>query len=290
MPKSPAPYAVLDALARQEALDAPAKAIGKKVRGLIPHGPVKDALSGTPLGHAFHPLMTDVPIGTWLSSVVLDLIGGRDSEKAADRLVATGLAATLPTVASGYNDWADTEVGEPGVRRVGLVHAAVNATGASLFAASYVARKQGRRGRGKLLSLAGMSAIAAGGWLGGHLSFAQGTGVDNTVFEEGAEEWTAALADAELVEGKPACAVVDGNPVLLVRQQGTVHALADRCAHRSGPLHEGELGDGTITCPWHGSCFRLEDGSVERGPAAYPQPVYETRVREGSIEVRRADR
>ena len=290
MPTSPVAHSAVDSLTKLEGLDPVAKAIGKWVRRAIPHGPVKDLLSGTPFGHAFHPLMTDVPIGTWMSSVLLDHIAGEDGEAAADQLIAAGLAATLPTVVSGWNDWADTEVGDEGARRVGILHAALNGTAATLFAASYAARRRGRRGQGKALSLAGISLVGAGGWLGGHLSYAQGVGVDNTVFEPATADWTPALAEAELQEGRPRCAEVDGNPVMLVRQHARIHALSNRCTHRSGPLHEGELGDGTITCPWHGTRFRLADGGVERGPAAYPQPRYEVRVTAGTVEVRRAER
>jgi nitrite reductase/ring-hydroxylating ferredoxin subunit len=70
--------------------------------------------------------------------------------------------------------------------------------------------------------------------------------------------------------------------------RGRVHALADRCAHRGGALHEGELAGDCVECPLHGSLFRLEDGSVERGPSAYPQPVYDVRVQGGRIAVRAA--
>ena len=69
--------------------------------------------------------------------------------------------------------------------------------------------------------------------------------------------------------------------MLLARHEGAVYALSDRCSHRGGPLHEGELRDGCVTCPLHGSVFKLEDGSVVQGPAAYPQPRWETRVRDG---------
>jgi len=48
-------------------------------------------MSGVWLGHALHPIMTDIPIGAWTSSVVLDWTGGRDSRSAADRLVLTGV-------------------------------------------------------------------------------------------------------------------------------------------------------------------------------------------------------
>ncbi len=273
-------------LSRIEALDAPADKIAAAVRKAIPAGPVKDALSGTWLGHAFHPLMTDVPIGTWTSAVLLDWLGGRESRKGADRLIGVGLLAAVPTIVSGSSDWADTTVSSDDIRRVGLIHAAFNAAGTTLFLGSYVARRRDRRGTGKLLGLAAISSIGAGGWLGGHLSYKQASGVDQTALEEGPTEWTAALREAELTEGAATCAHVGDVRVLLVRQGGQVRALANRCTHRGGPLHEGDVGDGTITCPWHKSVFALEDGSVVRGPAAYPQPVYDVRSRDGMLEVR----
>jgi nitrite reductase/ring-hydroxylating ferredoxin subunit len=273
-------------LGRLELLDAPAGAISSFVSKVLRPGPVKDALSGTWLGHAFHPLMTDVPIGTWLSAVILDAIGGRDSEQAADRLIAVGLGAALPTFVSGWSDWSDSTSSSPEIRRVGLLHALSNGTAAALFAGSLVARRQDRRGQGKLLGLAAISGIGLGGWLGGHLSYSEASGVDQTALQEGPTDWTPALRDAELGEGATACAAVGDVAVLLVRQGGEVRALANRCTHRGGPLHEGELGDGTVTCPLHGSTFALSDGSVLRGPAPYPQPVYDVRSREGMLEVR----
>jgi nitrite reductase/ring-hydroxylating ferredoxin subunit/uncharacterized membrane protein len=284
---SPLPSAVAERLEAQEALDAPAKAVGKQIRNLIPGGAVKDALSGTWMGHALHPLLTDVPIGTYTSSLLLDLLGPRGSEKAADRLIAMGLAATPATVVTGLSDWADTEVGNAGVRRSGIVHASFNAAATVCMTASWVAHKRGARGRGKLWSLVGMSLLGGGGWLGGHISYAQGVGVDTTVFDVGPEDWTGTgVREAELLEGRPRCVMAESVPVLLVRDGGVVRALHNRCVHRGGPLSDGEVSGGTVTCPWHGSVFRLEDGSIERGPAAYPQPALETRVRDGQIEVR----
>jgi nitrite reductase/ring-hydroxylating ferredoxin subunit len=79
----------------------------------------------------------------------------------------------------------------------------------------------------------------------------------------------------------------DGGALVLVVAQGEqLHALADRCSHRGGPLHEGDIAEGCVTCPWHGSVFRLVDGEIERGPATQPQPVYEARVVDGSVQVR----
>jgi nitrite reductase/ring-hydroxylating ferredoxin subunit/uncharacterized membrane protein len=273
-------------LGEVEALDAPAKPLGKKVRELTSPKAVKEALSGTWLGHPVHPLLIALPLGSWVSAVVLDWLGGQDAETGADLLVGAGLASAIPTVATGYNDWADSEPASDAVRRVGLVHATLNGSAATLFAASLAARVKGNRVRGKLLGLAGLGAVGAGGYLGGHLTYAEGVGVDRATFEHLPEDWTAALADAALGEGEMKSAEVDGAAILVARVDGRLHALSDTCVHRGGSLSEGELDGGCVTCPLHGSTFRLEDGSVERGPATYPQPVLEARVQDGSIEVR----
>lgn len=271
-----------------EALDAPAKRLAKVVRSALPGGPVKDVLSGTFLGHPLHPLLTDLPIGSWTSALMLDWVGGPESRTGARRLIAAGILAAIPTAAAGYSDWADTEVSSPTVRRTGVVHAAANVTALGFFTASYLARRRGRGGRA--LALTGAGALAAGGHLGGHMSFAEGVGVNQTAFEDGPGDWTPTVTEDELAAGRPVCARAGDVNVLIVRDGDGIHALDDRCTHRGGPLHEGEVADGCVTCPWHGSRFRLTDGSVERGPASSPQPLYETRVSDGRVEVRRAGR
>jgi len=170
-----------------EMLDGPAGTIGRTVRGAIPGGAPKEALSGAFLGHALHPLLSDLPIGTWTSSVIVDWVGGRDGRAAADRLVLAGLLAAGATIATGWSDWADAEERSAAVRRSGLVHAVTNATATALMAGSYVARKRGARGRGRLLSLAGSAALGAGGWLGGHLSYTLGAGVSADAPATGAQ-------------------------------------------------------------------------------------------------------
>ena len=287
---APAERPVLHRLAeevgRAAALDGPAEAVAGAVRGAIPRGPVKDALSGTPLGHAIHPLFTDIPIGTWTASTLLDVVGGRDSRPASERLIAIGVLAAAPTAATGLNDWADTTPASDSVRRIGAVHAVANVAALGLYAASWAARRRGRHGRGVALGLAGLGALAVGGHLGGHLSYSKAVGVDQTALERRPQDWTVVFDDAALPEGALRSASLHDQTILLARVNGVVHALSDRCAHRGGALHEGTLVDGCVECPLHGSRFRLEDGSVERGPSAYPQPRFETRVSDGRIAVR----
>jgi nitrite reductase/ring-hydroxylating ferredoxin subunit/uncharacterized membrane protein len=270
-------------------LDGPAEAVAGWIRGIVPRGPVKDALAGTPLGHALHPLLTDLPIGTWTSASLLDVVGGRAARPAAERLIAAGILAAVPTAASGLNDWADTTPADDGVRRMGAVHAVANVAALGLYAASLAARRSDRHGRGVALGLAGVGALTVGGHLGGHLSYAKGVGVDRTAFEAGPEDWKEVYEDTALPEGELRRAEVDGKPVVLARVHGQVHALGDTCAHRGGALSDGELAGDCVVCPLHGSRFRLSDGSVEQGPSAYPQPRYDVKVENGRIALRAGD-
>jgi nitrite reductase/ring-hydroxylating ferredoxin subunit len=278
---------LVDTLESTAALDTPGKAIAKRVRNTISPGPLKDAISGTWLGHALHPVLTDVVIGSFLSATLLDVLGGDEDGTAAQRLIGVGIAAYGPTALSGVNDWADAEPADPSVRRVGLVHAGSNAIALSLYASSLAARRRGSHGRGKLLGAAGAAVLGLGGFLGGHLSFTQGVGPNQTVFDEGPDEWTEATGADELKDGEPKGVVVGETPVLLLRHRDHVHAIHDRCSHRGCSLSElGEVDGETIECGCHGSRFSLRDGSVQRGPATAGQPAYEVRERDGKVEIK----
>jgi nitrite reductase/ring-hydroxylating ferredoxin subunit len=280
----------LDALADRASeaatLDAPAEQIGKAVRSVV-SGPLKDVLSGTWMGHALHPLLTDVVIGSWTSASMLDIFGGEESDRSAQRLIGIGIAAYGPTALSGWSDWADSESVDPEVRRVGLVHATVNGVAFALYAGSLAARRRGRRGRGIALALAGAGVLGAGGHLGGHLAFRLGVGVDQTAFDAGPEDWTPAMPIDEL-DGEPVSVQVGDTPVLIMRVGDQVLALHDRCSHRGCSLATGKIDDGSVVCPCHGSRFDLRTGAILQGPATAPQPVLETRTHAGRVEVRRA--
>ena len=280
------PLDVLADIAGESALlDAPAKPLGKAVRGLGP-STLKDILSGTWMGHALHPILTDVVIGSWTSATMLDLFGGKGSDDAARRLIAIGIAAYPATAVTGLSDWADSEAVDDDVRRVGLAHAAVNAVALGLYGASLASRRSGRRGRGVCLALAGAGVMTVGGHLGGHLAFRLGVGVDQTAFDRGPDDWTEALHADALDEDKPLAVQVGDTPVMLVREGEDVLALHDRCSHRGCSLATGEVQDGAVTCPCHGSRFDVRTGAVLRGPATAPQPVLEAHTQAGRIQVR----
>ena len=287
MPNTSTPFSpVVDSIESLAVLDKPGKIFGKGVRGLFGRGTVKDALSGTWLGHALHPLLTDVVVGSFLSATMLDVLGGDDDGRASERLIAVGIAAYGPTAATGFNDWADSEPVDPAVRRVGLVHAWINLTALGLYSASLAARRKGARGRGKLLAAAGAGVLGGAAYLGGHLSFAQGVGPNQTAYDPGPEDWTPAVEASELPNGEMTSVVVGETPVLLLRHGDHFHAIHDRCSHRGCSLADGELEKETVTCPCHGSKFSLRDGSVLQGPATVAQPAYDVRESGGKIEIK----
>ena len=269
-----------------QALDAPAKRLGSAVRENLPKGALKDALSGTWLGHALHPMLTDVVIGSFASASLLDVLAPGDGT-ASDRLIGLGLVAYLPTAAAGVNDWADAEPVDDGVRRAGLVHAGCNAIGAMLYAASRRARRRGGRGSGAALGFAGMGVLLAGGYLGGHLSLNRGIGPDQTVFDPGPTDWRPAADASQLGERRPLRAVVEDTPVLLLRDGDDIYAIHDRCSHRGCSLSEGTVDGPEVVCACHGSRFDLRDGALKGGPATSAQPAFQVRVQDGRVEVRR---
>lgn len=284
------PFDSVRVLERLSPLDKPVQNMRAVAEWVLPTGRLRDVLHGVWLGHPLHPVAVQVPIGAWLSAAVLDLVGGQ--ERGARTLVGVGLVSALPAASTGLADWTRLHEDQ---QRVGFVHAAANNTALTLYAASLIARLRGNDARGRRLGFAGLAVVSVGGLLGGHLSFAQAAGANHTedvphVVPPG---WHPVARLVELADKSPVRRMVDTVPVLVVRDGDTVHVLADRCAHLSGPLHEGELGarggDACIECPWHGSVFRLRDGRVLSGPATSPQPVFETRTTGDLVEARLPD-
>jgi nitrite reductase/ring-hydroxylating ferredoxin subunit/uncharacterized membrane protein len=245
----------------------------------------KDFLNGTWLGHPLHPALSDAPVGAWVTGMALDLVG---AERGADRAITLGVLAALPTAAAGLADWHD-QSGKP--RRLGLVHAMLNGAGLVCFIGSLIARRSGDRPLGVGLSTAGLALATGGAYLGGELVFAHGTSVDRNAWQPRAEDWQVVGRATELPEGKLSRGEVevDGSkvPVVLLKRGAQILALGGVCSHMGGPLPEGELlDDQCVVCPWHGSTFDMRDGRVVSGPAAFPQPCYEARERDGNVEVR----
>ena len=255
---------------------------------------LKDVLHGTWFGHVLHPALILAPGGSWLTAAVLDMVGDEDGAQTA---VGFGVLAALPAAASGMVDWGYTEGRS---RRLGLAHAALNGAALGLYSLSWLARKGGHRGLGILLSTTGLATVSASAYLGGEISYGLGQGVNRNAWSpdvaglgDEIDDFRQVAQLDDLREGRLSAAELDlGDakiPLVLMRRGNEVLALNANCSHMSGPLAEGRLvEEWCVECPWHGSRFDFRDGEVTRGPAAYPQPRYEVRIRDGAVEARLA--
>jgi nitrite reductase/ring-hydroxylating ferredoxin subunit/uncharacterized membrane protein len=246
-----------------------------------PRGP-RDFLYGTWLGHSLHAAVITVPVGSWSAAMVFDLIG---EERAADLSLGLGLVGAAGAAVTGAAQWQDA-TNEEAPRRLGALHALLNVAAASLMAGSWVLRRQGRRGSGVTLSSLGLGINLASAWLGGELAYELGIGVNHAAFEKPPTKWTDVAAVRGLVDGKPRRVEVGGTPVLLLRQGDRIRAIGATCPHLGGPLDEGAIEGDSVTCPWHGSVFSLDEGALIHGPAMMPVAAYEVRVQDGRIAIR----
>ncbi|HEU0000699.1 MAG TPA: Rieske 2Fe-2S domain-containing protein [Ktedonobacteraceae bacterium] len=255
-----------------------------------PNRKIKDALNGVWLGHALHPALTDIPIGAWSSTMVLDMAWLTNEDKGvaqgSDISLILGIAGAAGAAVTGLTDWSDLDGTD---RRVGIMHGLLNSSALLANIGSLVLRLTGKRRAGVCLSTAGYAVSLFAAYLGGELAFAKGIGVNHVAWEGGSNDFVAVMAAQDLVEGKLTRVDAAGIPAVLLKQGNAIYAIGATCTHLAGPLDEGTCQDGVVTCPWHGSRFRMTDGAVMNGPATYAAPTFAVRVRKGQVELRRLD-
>ena len=264
---------------------APLDAAGNVVQGLVRSvpKPIRNVLDGVWFGNPLHPALTDVPVGAWTAAMLLDLAGS----ESADAALAVGVLGAVPAAVTGTNDWSYLRGEE---KRIGMVHALLNISAVLLNTGSLVARRSGNRDLGRVLSGVAFGGTLLSAHLGGLLSFGFGVRVNRTAFERPRDRFLAVLDESELDGGKLRKVDLEGVPVLVARAErtGEICAIAHTCTHLGGPLADGTREGDTVICPWHGSRFDLCTGEVLDGPAVFPEPRFEARVRGGKVEVRAA--
>lgn len=255
---------------------------------------IADFLHGVWLGHPLHPVLTDIPVGAWTATVVLDAMDAHSESaglrRASDTALAIGIAGAAGSAVTGITDWQHT-VGES--RRTGFLHGLLNTVALGFFIGSLVSRGKRDRQVARNLALTGYAIAGFSAYLGGDLVFRQKIGVNRAPEMEEIEtaDFVPVLAEDQLPENRLTIALLNNVPLVLLRRGDQVYALAETCAHMGGPLADGELKEGpdgrpVVMCPWHGSHFDMTSGDTVGGPSTYPQPCFETRIRDGQIEVR----
>jgi nitrite reductase/ring-hydroxylating ferredoxin subunit len=282
---------ILDRVSDVTTFDKAIEPARRAVQAALRPQALKDFLHGSWLGHPLHPILVQVPVGSWISAGVLDLFP--PMRPAATLLIGTGVSAAVPAALAGAADWSEQDAG---VRRLGAVHALANTAALGLYAGSLVARGKGHGGLGRLLSYAGLGIAGGSAAIGGHMSYSQSSGPSHAATAARAltTDWIDLGPLDDLPEGRPALRTGKGSsvavPLAVVRRGARVDVFIGACSHLSGPLYEGSVeevrGQQCLVCPWHGSAFALEDGGARRGPAANPQEKLEVRMEAGRVMAR----
>lgn len=161
---------------RAEVIDVVAERVRAMAHGALVDPPALDhLLGGGWLGHRVHPVAAQVPLGAWMMATLLDLTGSEKHAAAVDALLLTGCLSALPTAITGAHDLATTSGSQT---RVALVHAIAMDATLGLFLAALVKRRRGDRRTARRLALAGTALAGTGAYLGAHLIFRMGVGVD----------------------------------------------------------------------------------------------------------------
>jgi nitrite reductase/ring-hydroxylating ferredoxin subunit/uncharacterized membrane protein len=249
-----------------------------------------DLLDGVWLGAPLHPALTDVPVGALTAALALDLVGAAARspvvDRQADGALAVSVAGSLAAAATGLADWRYLR-GEK--RRLAAAHGLLNLAGVALNASSLGLRRADRRGAGRVASALGFAVGSVAAHVGGQLSFGLGVRVNPSPPGTGPAQFEPVLDESQLAGTAMHEVVADGQAVLVTRStSGQPCAIANTCSHFGGPLAEGKREGDIVVCPWHGSRFDVCTGRVAGGPAVFPQPRFETRTRDGKVEVRRA--
>ncbi|KQX08402.1 hypothetical protein ASC59_03495 [Leifsonia sp. Root1293] len=138
-----------------------------------------------PYGHPFHPILVTIPIGTWIASLVFDLIGLGAEDPApfvlgAQVLIAIGVIGALLAAVLGFLDYLVIPAGTR-AKRTALIHMALNLGAVVLFAVNYWVRAASDHDEtnvvGLVLTVVGLAAVGVSGWLGGKLAYSYGVRV-----------------------------------------------------------------------------------------------------------------
>jgi len=100
-----------------------------------------------------------------------------------------------------------------------------------------------------------------------------------------AEGWIVVGAPASIPDKSARIVSAPGGERIAVFRDGAaIGALTNLCAHQNGPIGEGRIIDGCVTCPWHGYQYRLVDGCAPP-PFTERLSTYRVRISDGIVEV-----
>lgn len=250
------------------------------------------------LGHPIHPILVCFPIAFYIGTFVFDILAATNDPSflhTAFYLNIAAMGTALLAAVPGVIDYINTVPPNSSAKKRGAKHALSNVGVLILFAAAFIFRLGSDVPPATvilILEAIGVVLLLVAGWMGGTLVYRNQIGVD--VRYAGAGKWKEerintsegeieVATEDELQLNQMKLLHVNGRRIVLGKTEEGYAAFSDYCTHKGGSLAGGSMMCGTVQCPWHGSQFKVKDGTVSAGPAKMPIAVYPVVQKNGKV-------
>lgn len=248
--------------------------------------------------HPLHPILVSLPIAFFIGAFVFDLLsfitGNHSFWQTGYYSAIAGIIGAVLAAVPGAVDYFFTVPPKSSAKKRATQHALINVVNLVLFIVIVFYRRNEDASTTVVVvaEAVGVILLSIAGWMGGTLVHRNQIGIDHRYAEAGKwkEEYLEAdhqriqVADAkELKLNAMKLVHINKQRIVIGRTEKGYVAFSDHCTHRGGSLADGALICGTVQCPWHGSQFDVETGSVKAGPAKKEITTYRLEEKEGKI-------
>jgi uncharacterized membrane protein/nitrite reductase/ring-hydroxylating ferredoxin subunit len=248
--------------------------------------------------HPLHQILVGFPIAFFAGTLIFDILAFIQSNPYMERTafylniggIAMGLLAAIP----GIIDYYYVVPPASSAKKRAVKHGLINTSAIILFVVVLILRKYPIENQLVILCIETIGIILLGiaGWLGGTLVIRNQIGIDiryagagkwNEVYINTDEKIIPVATAGELKVNQMKLIHLNGKRIVIARGNNNYSAFDDHCTHRGGSLAAGVLICNTVQCPWHGSQFDIQSGSVMSGPAKDVIAVYKVNVKDNIV-------
>lgn len=249
-------------------------------------------------GHPLHPILVCFPIAFYTATLLFDILAAVNDPAFLHTAFYMNLCAIIGAVLAaipGLIDYTKTIPPKSSAKKRGARHALINVIVLSLFIIAFIIRLINDIPEPVLLipiESIGFILLLIAGWMGGTLVYRNQIGVDiryagagkwNEEYIEGSDGEIKVATSDEIGLNQMKLVHIGGRRIVIARTEDGFAAFSDHCTHRGASLAGGSMICGTVQCPWHGSQFSVNDGTVKAGPAKMPIAIYPVTEKDGKI-------
>ena len=247
--------------------------------------------------HPLHPILICFRLAFFIGSFIFDILfllnENEQLKSTAYHLNIAGVFGGILAAIPGIIDFTYTVPPKSSAKKRAATHGLLNSTNVLLFIAIIFFKRSDSIDYNLLIGLEaiGIIILFIAGWMGGTLVYRNQIGVDPRYADAGKwkEEYfqddeVLKVADSdELKLNQMKLVHVNNKRIVIARSEDGYVAFDDRCTHKGGSLAGGAMICGTVQCPWHGSQFRVKNGSVAAGPAKEKIETYQLETKNGVV-------